>query len=459
MHPVEITQTVVVLAAAIRLVLPWRHHPAAIVIAVILPTGLAATQIAMTGWRWQMAVLTAASVLVVGAALADMRRNDGTGRLLGLSGGLLGLAGMFAAWALPVADLPAPTGGHPVGISTAWFADPERGEQWGPATNGPRRVTAHVWYPAVDSPAPPAAWLADDQLAAAIAESFGLPRVLSSHLGDITGHAVRDAPVATDGGPYPLLIFSHGWSGFSALHSSHFESLASHGWIVVALDHTYASLITLRADGEVARLEPTILPDPAEIQAYAEAARGLVATFAADIELAFAQFPEQLDPDLVAAIDPYLTAIGGHSTGGGAAILACSRNRWCDAVVGFDPWVEPVPDEVIGSGLAVPLLSIRSAEWVALPNDQRLRRLHAGSSAVEGRIAIANTVHRDFTIVPLLSPLIRWNGNWTSTADAQDTLSIVDEWTRQFLDRHVRDRGVDPLQRPPADPRVTVSGN
>ena len=41
-----------------------------------------------------------------------------------------------------------------------------------------------------------------------------------------------------------------------------------------------------------------------------------------------------------------LTRIGvyGNETGGGAAVEVCLEDERCDAVLGLDPWVEPIPD-------------------------------------------------------------------------------------------------------------------
>lgn len=452
---IEVANVVAVLTAATA-VLMWRRHRIVLVAAMTVPVILGAAQLAMTTLRWQTGLAAAATVLVVGAASAQWRRLHPATTPLAVTGAIVSLLAGFAIWALPVPSLAAPDGRYPVGTTTFWLTDPDRQEAWGTSPSGPRRVTAHLWYPATDTSDELAAWLPDARMAGPVAESFGLPRVVASHLPKITGYATRTAPVADDG-PFPLLIFSHGWSGFAALHSPMFEQLASHGWMVVALDHPFGALTTVLADGTTAQLDGSVLPDTADEQQYAQAARDLVATFAADIELAFRQYPDRLDDDLVAAIDPYRVAVAGHSTGGGAAILVCSRSRWCDAVVGYDPWVEPVPDEVIGAGMAVPVLSVRSHEWTLLPNDQRLRRLHAGTSAPEGRIAIDATVHRDFTLVPQLSPLVAVMDPVSRSADNLDTQRIVDRWTLDFLNRHVRGVGLDPLRFPPDEPRVSVA--
>lgn len=50
------------------------------------------------------------------------------------------------------------------------------------------------------------------------------------------GEVFTDVPIAT--GPFPLVVFSHGHQGFAENSAFLMEHLASHGWAVVAPDHT-----------------------------------------------------------------------------------------------------------------------------------------------------------------------------------------------------------------------------
>lgn len=54
--------------------------------------------------------------------------------------------------------------------------------------------------------------------------------------------AVRDAPVATTHGPFPVVIFSHGHGGVRWQSTFLTVLLASHGYVVVAPDHTGGTL-------------------------------------------------------------------------------------------------------------------------------------------------------------------------------------------------------------------------
>ncbi|MDQ1144006.1 dienelactone hydrolase [Bacillus sp. SORGH_AS 510] len=60
-------------------------------------------------------------------------------------------------------------------------------------------------------------------------------------------------PKNTDG-KYPLVVFSHGATGIKASNSSTYTELASHGYVVVSIDHPYHSFYTKSDDGTVATI-------------------------------------------------------------------------------------------------------------------------------------------------------------------------------------------------------------
>jgi predicted dienelactone hydrolase len=98
-----------------------------------------------------------------------------------------------------------------------------------------RKLTLEVWYPA--------------RLAAGQKEHTVYTDVLGSGPNDpkrpntpfqFNGRAARDAaaaPVAGQGGRYPLVIVSHGYPGSRLQMSYLTENLASKGYVVVAIDH------------------------------------------------------------------------------------------------------------------------------------------------------------------------------------------------------------------------------
>lgn len=464
MRPLESVLILTAAFAAARPWLPFRHARTPTLVVAALPVIAMVLQLVVEGGRWQLIPLWGVTVAVVILAIRDliqtseMSQGDEPEPEFGaraVSPALLGLAvaaGAVLSWALPVVALPTPSGPYAVGTTTTAVIDRDRTEIYGPNPGGPRTLPVQVWYPAQGTSREGRhPWLIDrDGLMVAAAQKLGLPGFSLGHLELVVSSSVLDAPVAGTG-ELPVVIYSHGWSGARELHATKAELLASNGYVVIAADHTYGALATHLPDGTLAELDDQALPSDVPYEEYEAAAEQLVATYAADIEsLLEAIFEEGHLNDIVGEGRLVEGSLGivGHSTGGGAAIKVCERDERCSAAVAYDPWVEPVPDEIIGGDLAVPLLSIRSEEWAGSPNDDRLRRLHAGSSAPQGLVLVDGVNHRDLTLLPLFSPLSSMLGLSGRQAGIE-RLRSVDEWTLRFFDHHLRDRGLDPFNSPP----------
>lgn len=423
------------------------------------PAILSFLQAVIEGSRWQLVPIWIVSGAVFALAVRDtlLRHPDPVDQVFPrrVSPVLLGLvvaASAVLAWALPVVVLPAPTGPFSVGTTTTVLVDHERFERYGDQPGGPRVLPIQVWYPTSDEQDDDRdPWLLDRQgVTTVAAQDLGLPGFALNHLALVTSSSMVDAP-PIPGGDLPVVLYAHGWRGSRELHATQLESLASHGYLVVAADHTYGSMATRLPDGTIAAVDEDALPTGVPQEDYEAAADTLVETFADDLTAILdGVYEDGLLDDLVARdrLETHPIGVIGHSTGGGAAVLTCSRDPRCGAVVGFDPWVEPVPDTVVGGDLQIPLLSLRSEEWIGNDNDVRLRRLHAGSSAPEGRVAVTGINHRDLTLLPLLSPLSGTLGLSGPLAD-ETSLEVLDLWTVGFLDHHLRGIGADPLTEPP----------
>jgi predicted dienelactone hydrolase len=129
-------------------------------------------------------------------------------------------------------------GKHPIGVRTVQFVNPGqldivKAKAGEPMPTYDRPLTVEVWYPALASATPPA------ELANGLAP--GQYRTVTRDPKStvvIKGKALRDAAPAAQGGPYPLVIISHGYPGNRYLLSHLGENLASKGYVVASIDHT-----------------------------------------------------------------------------------------------------------------------------------------------------------------------------------------------------------------------------
>ena len=131
------------------------------------------------------------------------------------------------------ADAPALAkyGLHAVGVKTIQLVNPKqldviKAKPGEPVPTYDRPLTVEIWYPAKPAADMPGA---------------GQYRVITRDgKTEVTlyGKAVRDAAADASGGPFPLLIISHGYPGNRYLLSHLGENLASKGYVVASIDHT-----------------------------------------------------------------------------------------------------------------------------------------------------------------------------------------------------------------------------
>ena len=207
-----------------------------------------------------------------------------------------------------------------------------------------------------------------------------------------------------------MVIYSHGWTGFRGIAVNQIETLVSHGYMVIAPDHTYGASVTTFADGEVVPYFPGALPeeDDVEAETYANASQTLLEVFAGDlISIINALELGERGPfgALTASADISRIGLYGHTAGGGAAVEVCLQDERCDAVLGLDPWVEPIPDDVISTEATRPALYMRSDDWQDTENDAVLRGISERSANVTYWVGVEGTNENDFLVTPILSPI------------------------------------------------------
>ncbi len=81
--------------------------------------------------------------------------------------------------------------------------------------------------------------------APAIADKLNLPAFTLGHLKYVLANAYLEADPVQDGSLFPVLVFSHGWEGFKEQNIYQVEELASNGYVVMGISHTYGSMLTL----------------------------------------------------------------------------------------------------------------------------------------------------------------------------------------------------------------------
>lgn len=457
MRPLEIALFLALLLGILALAQPIRRRlPSTVLLewlASLLPgvaLPLAIAQLVVEGYRWQMVSADVLALVVFVVALGRLFQRTGDRVLRGpgvVAAAILVLVLIVVALPpilFPVPVLPALTGPYKVGTVSFDWVDTSRTESYGEVNlQGRRELMVQVWYPAAPaSTAKLAPWMDHlDIVGPAIANYIHLPSFMLSHLSLTRTNAYMDVPVAPDEARYPVVVYSHGLNGFRSIIANQMEALASHGFVAVAMDHTYGAMVTVFPDGRVALNNPRALPNDVPPEVYQHASETLEATFAGDIRFVMDRL-EQLndgkyDARFKGKLDVDRIGVYGHSTGGGATILACSLDSRCKAGLGQDAWVVPIPARVVPGPLRQPFLFMRSEVWATGANDARLNELYTGMYSDAYRMTIRGTQHYDFTLLPLLTPLAPYL-KLKGPLDGARALRIETDYLLAFFGRYLR---------------------
>ncbi|MFC9250174.1 alpha/beta hydrolase family protein [Amycolatopsis thailandensis] len=420
--------------------------------AVLVASAIALTA---TGIRWQMLPVLAGAVLAAPFAFSPLLRRR-TGRpvrrarwWLALPGSMacagLITAGAVAACAFPVPVFPAPTGSFAVGTRVLQWTDSLRPETFTADPLDRRTVVVQLWYPAQDSPmdTPRAPYLGrtgDEArtVSEALARATGLPGFLLDDVTRARTHSVFGAPVAREG-RFPIVLFSPGSSGVRTQNTAWAEELASHGYVVAALDHPYDSAAVVLADGRTITTETVSSGDRDKDE---ELAAGWTAVRAADLSFVLSRLADLdradgADP-LTGRLDTGRVAAAGHSLGGAAALQAVRQDRRFTAVIDLDGY----PHGPVSPALDRPALAFTQA--IAPDTDPRylprLSEVLERGTATSYRLTIPGAAHLTFTDGPLYLPPV---SSIVGSLGRTESPRVVTAATLAFLDTVLRGTSTD----------------
>lgn len=451
MRPLEIILLLLLSFFSIQLI-TRRRIPALACIAVpILAVLVGALHALLEQIRWQMVpayLLTAALALLLAYRA---RRELVLSHVFSILLIPLWLVAIALPIAVPVARLPRPTGPFPVGTTAYQWDDASRPETYTARPDDVRQIMVQFWYPAAASADTSTAPFFDriELAGPVIAQRLGLPSFIFNHAALIQTASVPGAPLVAEPTKFPVLIFSPGYNSLRTQSTTLMEELASHGYIVISLDHTYTGVVTNFPDGRVELLNPEVLPDRELIgeAPYRRKSLAVGDVWEQDTAFVLARLEAgELDSRFAGRLDLDRLGLFGHSTGGGVVSRMCATDARCKAGVGLDAWLGITPDQTIAAGTERPVLFLMSERWPTPENNGRMQQYQAGSGQVTW-LTIGQTDHYDFTDLPFLSPLATAIG-LSGDMDSYRVQEIVRTYTRQFFDLHLKGKGSSLFQQP-----------
>lgn len=327
-------------------------------------------------------------------------------------------------------ELPPSGGAYLVGRTILRWVDSSRPEALTENPNDFREVVAMVWYPAEPGTGMKAGYFPNlDSVADTLVESGEVGWWQIAGLRFIRSESQLDAAVAKAANPFPVLIFSPGNGTNIEFYTSLASEIASHGYIVIGLNHPYDVPAVELSNGQIAPYDKDQwLLNVEQHQAYSTE-RVKVRT--ADLIFVLDQLEGMNFNSLSAGlIDLDAVAVAGHSLGGIAASEACRADARFKACMNFDGWQRggPFSMEESANPPEQPFLFLTKES--RLP-PKVLKRFEAMPESYW--VVVHGASHQSFTDGPLLQPSFLPTPN-----QADRIMGLIQEYTLVFLDRMLK---------------------
>ena len=336
-------------------------------------------------------------------------------------------------------ELPAPTGSYPVGRTIFRWVDSSRPEILTEDPNDSREVIALVWYPAESGTGTKAAYFPGlSTLSSALIESGQVTAWEVFGLRFVRSHNLTNAAPARNDRPYPILIFSPGNGTNIEFYNSLASEIASHGYIVVGLNHPYDVAAVELSDHTIAQFykEQESL-DRSANQAFI-AARIKVRTL--DVIFALDQLKGlNANGPFAGMLDLKSVAVAGHSLGGLTASEACKADPRFQACLNFDGLQKggPFSTEATAIPPNQPFMFITKESQLHPKLIEKFKSMRESYWVV-----IHGASHDQFTDGPLLQP-----GLLPIQNQADRFMHLIQTYTLAFLDQTLKGQTSDLLAR------------
>ncbi len=317
-----------------------------------------------------------------------------------------------------------------------------------------------VWYPAANATGPLAPYRR------ALETTW-----LSSYDATVATHSHLDAPVLRSAGPRPVLLFNPAWQGQRTQNTFQMEELVSHGFVVIAIDHTHNSEPVAFPDGRVmvsSEIRDIVDFDDVSYEEQRNFGDREVKEQARDDSFVldeFTRMASDASSDWHGAID--LSRIGalGHSFGGAVSVQAALQDSRILAAMNMDGWIfgdlwhrnlnkplmvmyeDPYPPPSIATKPELKKAD-RNTQLGAKLDAEDFSNVQRSLKTCGGyRIVIAQTLHFNFADRALYSPIRSLTDS--GKIAPEQAMRIINAYTLAFFDESLNHTTEPLLHRNP----------
>lgn len=364
------------------------------------------------------------------------------------------VAVVIPAYAFPVFTFEKLTGPYKVGTEIRYWVDSTREQVHAKEPGTERELPIQIWYPAdpeiegtrkpyIDHPG---------IFEKAISQNQKMPGLFYSSLKLVQTHSISDVPLAGRQDKYPVIIFSHGNTGWPGQNTYLVEQLASHGYIVVGVEHAGSANVSVLSDGRVI----PYYPDAGQTLDNGAFDRLVDEVWIKDIRFVLDELERLNVKDVrnrfVGHLDLDRIGMIGYSLGGATTVQILLTDGRVKAGINMDggfygkervegginrPFMLMSADSTFSKdGMTDEQLSqlgLTKGDYAATIDELLTRQKHAATGG-NYVLTIKNTDHSSFSDLPLYSPLM----TWLQGGDARKVHRLVNDFALTFLDQSLK---------------------
>ncbi len=273
---------------------------------------------------------------------------------------------------------------------------------------------------------------------------------------------------------FPLVIFSHGAFGYYQSNTSTYMELASHGYVVISLDHPYHSFFTKDTEGKTITVNPEFMQEVMYINEDGTSEEEIIELSHQWLDIRVADMSFVLDSvkqanltdelqtdiwfeqdenvrqellDVLAMIDTEEIGLMGHSLGGAASVTMGRTRDDIDAAINLDGTMlgEELGYEngeyiLYEEAYPIPLLFFSNEEHHILRG--KVKNLDVTSVVLDNAIDSKYTYfvgsgHMNFTDLPLYSPILA-SLLGVGEVDAKECIITMNEIILEYFNHYLK---------------------